>query len=56
VRHKDVDLHPNKLGRDISHVLILSVRPAIFDRDGAMVDPTKLIKPLHQCGDVTLDG
>src|SRR5262249_57568797 len=33
-RH-DIDLQPDELGRDLRRALAASLRPAIFDRDGA---------------------
>jgi hypothetical protein len=38
VRHDDIDLEPDELGRDFGEPLVTSLRPAIFDRDGATFD------------------
>jgi hypothetical protein len=34
-RNNDVHLAPDEVGRDIGEMLIASVRPPVFDSDGA---------------------
>jgi hypothetical protein len=40
-RDNDIDLEPDKLGRDFGEALAATLRPAILDRDGAALDPAK---------------
>jgi hypothetical protein len=48
-RDNDVHLEPDKLGRDLGEALALSIRPAIFDRDSAALDPAELAQSLREC-------
>src|SRR5579863_3707202 len=41
-RDDDVDPEPDELGRDLGDALGSSFRPAMLDRDGAPLDPTKI--------------
>src|SRR5262249_57916731 len=47
----DIDLKPDELGRDLSETLGASLRPAILDRNGPILDPAEFAQPLHKCGD-----
>src|SRR5262249_23730372 len=49
--NKDIDLEPGELGRDLVVAFTKSLRPAIFDRDGVALGPTKLAQPLHEDGE-----
>src|SRR5262249_13740897 len=48
-----MDLFLGKLGRNLGDLLRTPLRPAIFDRDGATVDPPELMQSLgkssNQC-------
>ena len=37
----DVDLHPDQFGSDLGIAIGATVRPAIFDRDGSIFDPSQ---------------
>ena len=50
-RKNDIDLEPDKLGGDLREPLEASVCPAIFNRDGAALDPAEFTQPLHKDGD-----
>ena len=50
-RDDDVDLEPDELGGDLGEALVASLRPAIFDRDGATLDPAEFAQPLHKSGE-----
>ena len=50
-RDNNIDLEPDKLGRDFGEALDASLRPAILDRDGATLDPAEFAQPLHKSGD-----
>jgi hypothetical protein len=41
-----MDLEPHELGRDLGVALVVSLRPAILDRNGAALDPTEFAQPL----------
>jgi hypothetical protein len=45
-----VDFEPDKLGRDLGVPLAASLRPAIFDGNGAALDPAELAQPLEKSG------
>ena len=47
----DIDFEPDVLGRDLGGPLAATLRPVIFDRDGATFDPTEFAQPLHKRGD-----
>src|SRR5262249_22906079 len=51
IGENDIDLKPDELGRDLGEALLASLGPAIFDRDGAILDPSELAEPLHKGGD-----
>jgi hypothetical protein len=51
VGDNDVDLPPQELGRDLGRAFAASCRPAIFDDDGATLNPTERVQPLHKSGD-----
>ena len=36
-----------RTGGDFGEPLVASLRPAIFDRDGATIDPAEFAQPLH---------
>src|SRR5262249_28741882 len=46
-----VDLPPDKLGREVGIALGASLAPAVLDRDGATIDPAEFAQPLHKCVD-----
>src|SRR5262245_28104985 len=47
----DIHLEADELGCDLAIALVASLRPAIFDSDGAALDPAKFTQPLHEgCG------
>jgi hypothetical protein len=46
----DVDLEPDKFGRDLGEALVAPVRPAIFDRERATLHPAELAQPLREGG------
>ena len=46
-----VDLAPDKLGREVGIALGASLAPAVLDRDGATIDPAEFAQPLHKCVD-----
>src|SRR5262249_42664875 len=44
-----VDLAPDKLGREVGIALGASLAPAVLDRDGVTIDPAEFAQPLHTC-------
>ncbi len=46
----DIDLEPDKLGRNLGGALAASLRPAVLDRNIATLGPAELAKPLHKNG------
>jgi hypothetical protein len=44
----EVDLAVDELGRDLGGALGAGLRPAIFDRDGAALDPAKFVQSLNK--------
>src|SRR5262245_39823772 len=46
----DIDLEPNKLGRDLCEPAGASIGPAILDREVATLYPTEFAQPLHKSG------
>src|SRR5262245_2290617 len=46
----DIDLKPNKLGRDLCEPAGASIGPAILDREVATLYPTEFAQPLHKSG------
>ena len=50
IRDDDVHLEPDKLGRDLGEALTAALRPAIFDREIAALDPAEFVQPLHESG------
>src|SRR5262249_61484770 len=46
----DIDLEPDKLGRDLGIILGASLPPAILDGDCAALAPAELAQPLHERG------
>src|SRR6185369_1501051 len=49
--HQDVDLEPEKLGREIGEPLAHTVRIAILDDDVLALTVAKLTQPLLECGE-----
>src|SRR5262249_60393430 len=47
----DIDLEPDELGRNLSKTLGASLRPAILDRNGPILDPAEFAQPLHEGSD-----
>src|SRR5262249_59799037 len=45
VRDDDIDFAADELVRDLREPLATSIRPAIFDRDGATFDPAEFAQP-----------
>src|SRR5206468_2542647 len=56
IGNNDVDLKSDELGRDLGEALAAPLGPAILDRDGATLDPTELMQPLHKSGDPLAPG
>jgi hypothetical protein len=50
VRENDIDFQPDELGCELGEALAASLRPAIFDRDGASFDPAEFAQSLHKSG------
>jgi hypothetical protein len=46
-RDNDIHFQLDELGSDPDEPLVASLRPAILDRDGATLDPTKVAQSLH---------
>src|ERR1700716_1032659 len=56
VLNNNIDLEPHELGRDLGEALATPLRPPIFDRHRAALNPAELAQPLHKCGGpLTLD-
>ena len=49
-RHNDIDLKPDKLGRDLGITLGASLGPTIVNDNGAALDPSQFAQPLHKSG------
>jgi hypothetical protein len=47
-RDNDIDVEPNELGRDLGVALDAALRPAVLDRDGAVLDPTEFAQARHK--------
>jgi hypothetical protein len=43
LRDDNIDPEPDKLGSDLSVALTAPFRPAILDRNGASLDPSKFV-------------
>ena len=56
MRHDDIDLEPDELGRDLGQTLVAPLCPAILDRDGATFDPAEFAQPLHESGNPMAQG
>src|SRR5262245_54261110 len=56
VRDDDIDFAADELVRDLRDPLATSIRPAIFDRDGATFDPAEFAQPLHESSNPTCHG
>src|SRR5262249_28771742 len=52
----NVDFALDELGRDLGKPLVASLRPAIFNRDGATFDPAELSQPPHESTDPIPQG
>src|SRR6516164_339973 len=48
MRENDIDFQSNELGCELGEAFAASLRPAIFDRDGATFDPTEFAQSLHK--------
>jgi hypothetical protein len=48
MREYDIDFQPNELGCELGEAFAASLRPAIFDRDGATFDPAEFAQSLHK--------
>jgi hypothetical protein len=46
----------DELGRDLGEPLVASLRPAIFNRDGAIFDPAELVQAPHESSDPITQG
>ena len=46
----DIDIEPDVLGCDLGGPLAATLRPVIFDCDGATFDPAEFAQPLHKRG------
>ena len=49
-RDNDIGLESNELGRHLGEAFGVSFGPTILDRDGATLDPTEFVQPLHKSG------
>src|SRR5215471_5489253 len=57
MRENDIDFQPDELGCELGEAFAASLRPAIFDRDGASFDPAEFAQPLHKSsGQLALRG
>src|SRR6516162_5325651 len=57
MRENDINFQPDELGCELSEAFAASLRPAIFDRDGASFDPAEVAQPLHKSsGQLALRG
>src|SRR5215468_4478269 len=52
----NVDFALDELGRDLGKPLVASLRPAIFNRDGATFDPAELAQAPHESSDPITQG
>ena len=48
MRENDIDFQPNELGGELGGTFAASLRPAIFDRDGASFNPSEFAQSLHK--------
>src|SRR5262249_5609197 len=48
MRENDIDFQPNELGGELGETFAASLRPAIFDRDGASFNPAEFAQSLHK--------
>jgi hypothetical protein len=46
--YNDIDLQPDKLGRDFGIALGTALRPTIFDRNGATLNPTEFTQSIYK--------
>src|SRR6516225_5066240 len=57
MRENDINFQPDELGCELGEAFAASLRPAIFDRDGASFDPAEFAEPLHKSsGQLALRG
>src|SRR6516164_8045157 len=57
MRENDINFQPDELGCELGEAFAASLRPAIFDRDGASFDPAEFAQPLHKSsGQLALRG
>jgi hypothetical protein len=56
MRDNDIDLEPDELGGNLGEALATALRPAIFNRDVATLDPAELAQPLQESGDPVARG
>src|SRR6516164_420119 len=52
----NLDFALDELGRDLGKPLVASIRPAIFNRDGATFDPAALAQASHESSDPITQG
>src|SRR6516162_975704 len=50
MRENDIDFQSNELGCQLGEAFAASLRPAIFDREIAAVDPAEIAHSLHEGG------
>src|SRR6516164_6804067 len=50
MREDDIDFQSNELGCELGEAFAASLRPAIFDREIAAVDPAEIAHSLHEGG------
>src|SRR5262249_709939 len=50
-RNNEIDLQSSELGGELGEALSASLRPAVFDRNIAILNPTELAQSLHKSGD-----
>src|SRR5262249_12343416 len=50
-RNNEIDLELDELGRNFDEALVASLRPAVLDRNIAILNPTELAQPLQKGSD-----
>src|SRR6516165_9001913 len=50
MRQNDINFQPDELRCELGEAFAASLRPAIFDRNGASFDPAEFAQSLHESG------
>jgi len=50
MRQNDINFQPDELRCELGEAFASSLRPAIFDRNGASFDPAEFVKSPHESG------